>query len=91
MLELDENDGNWTDGKAFYLETRLEAGTNIYHFECGNVTSAAKLILVKGADPVGVAHLDVMFSVLIFVPFVVYFAYLARKAVKALERKKDGK
>jgi hypothetical protein len=91
MLEVDANDHNYTDGKAFYYETKLPAGTTIYHFECGNVTSAARLILVDDANPPGLEHLDVMFAVLIFVPFALYFAYLARKAVKALERKKDGK
>lgn len=91
MQELDPQDTVLTDGKVYYVETSLDSGVNTYSFKCTDVlgasnTTAAKMIIVKDVLPFGLSHLDVMFSVLIFVPFVIYFTYLARKVTKTLER-----
>lgn len=97
MLEMDPNDTNYSDGKTYYLETRLEPGVNIYSFSSADATAQAKMVLVKEAEPFTLTHLDIMFAVLVFVPFVVYFIHLTRKMTKALERidrreeRKEGK
>jgi hypothetical protein len=90
MQELDSLDTDPTDGKIYYFETKLDAGVNTYSFRCadasGSNTTAAKMLLVKEVKPFQLTHLDVMFAVLMWIPFVVYFMYLARKMTKALER-----
>ncbi|MBA3045639.1 MAG: hypothetical protein KKH41_05140 [Candidatus Thermoplasmatota archaeon] len=91
MQELDPQDTILTDGKVYYVEASLDSGVNTYSFKCTDVlgasnTTAAKMLIVKEVSPFGFTHLDVMFSVLIFVPFVIYFTYLARKVTKTLER-----
>ena len=91
MQELDPQDTVLTDGKVYYVETSLDSGVNTYSFKCTDVngvtnTTAAKMLIVKEVSPFGFTHMDVMFSVLIFIPFVIYFIYLARKVTKTLER-----
>jgi methionine-rich copper-binding protein CopC len=91
MQELDPLDTGTSDGKIYYFETKLDAGVNTYSFRCTDAngasnTSAAKMLLVKDVQPFQLTHLDVMFAVLMWIPFVVYFMYLARKMTKALER-----
>ncbi|MDO9537235.1 MAG: hypothetical protein Q7J68_02830 [Thermoplasmata archaeon] len=91
MQELDPQDTVLTDGRVYYVEASLDSGVNTYSFKCTDVlgatnTTATKLLIVKEVSPFGFTHMDVMFSVLIFVPFVVYFTYLARKVTKTLER-----
>ena len=91
MLELDQQDLDLTDGKAYYYETKLDAGVNSYQFKCADTngslnTSVAKMLLVKDVPTFELTHLDVVFAVLVWLPFVVYFIYLTRKMTKALER-----
>ena len=96
MEELDPNDTDHTAGKVYLLETKLQSGVNRYSFRCadaeGNSTSTAvKMLLVKDAYSVSLTHLDVVFAVLMWLPFVVYFIYLARKVARTLERLEDRK
>jgi len=91
MQELDPLDTNTADGKVYYVEADLDSGVNTYSFSCVDAngasnTTAAKMLIVKDEPWFSLTHLDVMFSVLIFVPFVIYFIYLARKTAKTLER-----
>jgi hypothetical protein len=91
MGELDPLDTVTADGKVYYIEAELESGVNIYTFNCidangdGN-TTAAKMLIVKDEPMFPLNHLDVMFSVLVFVPIAVYFIYIAGKMAKTLER-----
>jgi flagellar basal body-associated protein FliL len=91
MQALDPQDTNLLDGKIYYYETKLESGVNTYSFKCedaneaGN-TSAVKMLLVKDVPVFQLTHLDVVFAVLMWVPFMVYFMWLARKMTRALER-----
>ncbi|MBI5001473.1 MAG: hypothetical protein HZB92_08140 [Euryarchaeota archaeon] len=91
MQEFDAADSNFSDGKAYFYSTRLKGGMNTYSFACsdadgGTNATAPKMILVKETPLLQLTHLDVMFSVFIFVPFVIYFVYLARKMQRSLER-----
>ncbi len=91
MQELDPQDTNLADGKIYYVEADLDSGVNTYSFNCVDAngasnTTAAKMLIVKEEPWLQLTHLDVMLSVLIFVPFVIYFIYLARKMTKTLER-----
>jgi len=91
MQQFDAADSNSSDGKAYFYSTKLPAGMNTYSFTCsdgsgGTNTTAAKLILVKEVPWITVTHLDVMLALFIFIPFVVYFVWLARRMTKTLEK-----
>jgi hypothetical protein len=91
MQELDPNDANFSDGKAYFCTAKPGSGVNTYYFACEDASgatnaTAARMLVVQEVPLIPLGHLDVALAVLAFLPFVIYFLYVVRKMAKTIER-----
>ena len=89
MLEVDNSDDNYTDGKDYYFERQLPEGTIIYYFKAiimpgEEIRTTATTLNVVSQD-FGFDHLDVVLAVSFFVPIAILGLWMFRRFSKDLK------